>query len=75
MQIEWSEGEGLKLAGVGTEAEKEVGEGGGAGVDSRRRCERGREVGVGSGAGRTVAERGEPCRVFELWASSFMPQQ
>jgi hypothetical protein len=27
MQIEWSEGEVLKLAGVGTAAEKEVGEG------------------------------------------------
>ena len=33
MQIEWSEGEGLKLVGVGTEAEKEVGEGVGAGVE------------------------------------------
>jgi hypothetical protein len=74
MQIEWSEGGVLKLAGVGTEAEKEVGEGVGAGVDSRRRWERGREVGIGSGAGRTGAERGEPCRVFELWASRFMPQ-
>jgi hypothetical protein len=74
MQIECSEEEVLKLAGVGTEAEKEVGEGVGAGVDSRRRCERGREVGIGSGAGRTGAERGEPCRGFELWASSFMPR-
>jgi hypothetical protein len=74
MQIECSEGEVLKLAGVGTEAEKEVGEGVGAGVDGGRRCERGHEVGIGSGAGRTGAERGEPCRVFELWASSFMPQ-
>jgi len=35
MQIEWSEGEVLKLARVGTEAEKEVGECVGAGVDSR----------------------------------------
>ena len=74
MQIEWSEGEVLKLAGVGTEAEKGVGEGVGAGVDGRRRCKKGREVGIGSEAGRTGAERGEPCRVFELWASSFMPQ-
>jgi hypothetical protein len=74
MQIEWSEGEVLKLAGVGTEAEKEVGEGVGAGVDSRRQCKRGREVGIGLGAGRTGAERGEPCRVSELWASSFMPR-
>jgi hypothetical protein len=74
MQIEWSEGEVLKLVGVGTDAEKEVGEGVGAGVDGRRRCEKGREVGMESGEGRTGAERGEPCRVFELWASSFMPQ-
>jgi hypothetical protein len=27
----------------------------------------GREVGIGSGAGRTGAERGEPCGIFELW--------
>jgi hypothetical protein len=74
MQIEWSEEELLKLAGVGTEAEKEVGEGVGGGVDGGRRCEKGREVGIGSGAGRTGAERGEPCRVFELWASRFMPE-
>jgi hypothetical protein len=74
MQIEWREGEVLKLAGVSMEGAEGAGEGVGAGVGSRRRCERGREVGVGSGAGRTVAERGEPCRVFELWASSFMPQ-
>jgi hypothetical protein len=74
MQTEWSEEAVLKLAGVGTEAEKEVGEGVGGGVDGRRRCEKGREVRIGSGAGRSGAERGEPCRVFELWAaSSFMP--
>ena len=72
MQTEWSEEAALKLAGVGTEAEKEVGEGVGGGVDGRRRCEKAREVGIGSGAGRSGAERGEPCRVFELWASSFM---
>ena len=74
MQIEWSEAEVLKSAGVGTEAEKEVGEGVGGGVDGRRRCEKGREVGIRSGAGRTGAERGEPCRVFELWRSGFMSQ-
>ena len=74
MQIEWSEGEVLKLAGVGTEAEEEAREGVAARIDGRRRCERGREVGIGSGAGRTGAERGEPCRVFELWASRFMRQ-
>jgi hypothetical protein len=74
MQIEWSEAEVLKLAGVGTEAEKEVRGRVGARVDGRRRCESGREVGIGSGARRTGAERGEPCEGFELWASSFMRQ-
>jgi hypothetical protein len=74
MQIEWREGEVLKLVGVGTEAEEEVREGVGARIDGGKGCDRGREVGIGSGAGRTRAERGEPCRVFELWWSSFMPQ-
>ena len=74
MQIEWGEGEVLKLAGVGTEAEERAGEGMGARIDIRKRCDREREVGIGSGAGRTGAERGEPCRGFELWASRFMPQ-
>ena len=74
MQIEWSEGEVLKLAGVGTEAEKEVVERVGRRIDGRKRWDTGREVGIGSGAGRTGAERGEPCRVFELWASRFMPE-
>ncbi len=74
MQIEWSGGEVLKWAGVGTGAEEEVREGVGARVDGGKRWDRGREVGIGSGAGRTRAERGEPCRVRELWESSFMPQ-
>jgi hypothetical protein len=74
MQIEWSEGKVLKSAGVGTEAEEEVRERVGARIDGRKRCERGREVGIGSGAGRRGTERGEPCRVCELWESSFMPQ-
>jgi hypothetical protein len=74
MQIEWSEGEVLKLAGVGTEAEEGAREGVGARIDGRKRWDRGREVGIGAGAGRTRAERGEPCRVFELWASRFMLQ-
>ena len=47
MQIEWSEGEVLKLAGVGREAEEEVRERVGARMDGRKRCERGREVGIG----------------------------
>jgi hypothetical protein len=46
----------------------------GARIDGRKRCERGREVGIGSGARQTGTERGEPCRVCELWESSFMPQ-
>jgi hypothetical protein len=71
MQIEWSEAEELELAEVGTEAEKEVRERKGPGVDGRRRCESGREVGIGWGVERTGAKRGEPCRVCELWESSF----
>jgi hypothetical protein len=72
MQIECREGEVLKLAGVGTEAEEEVGERVGARMDGGKRWERGREVGIGSGVGRTGAERGEAYRVCELWQSSFM---
>jgi hypothetical protein len=74
MQIEWSEGEVLRLTGVGTEGEGEVREVLGARIDGGKRCDRGREAGIGSGAGRRRAERGEPCRVFELWASRFMLQ-
>ena len=74
MQIEWSEGEVLKLAGVGTEAEEGVREGVGGRIDGGKRRERGREVAIRSGVGRTGAERGEPCRVFELWTSRFMSQ-
>ena len=74
MQIEWSEEEVLKLAGVGTEAEEEVRERVGARIDGEKGGEGEGEVGIGSGAGRTGAERGEPCRDFELWASCFMPQ-
>ena len=66
MQIEWSEGEVLKLAGVSTEAEREW--------ILKKRCDREREVGMEAGAGRTGTGHGEPCRGFELWASRFMPQ-
>ena len=37
-------------------------------IDGGKRWDRGREVGIRSGAGRTGAERGEPCRVFEVQA-------
>jgi hypothetical protein len=74
MQIEWSEGEVLKAAGVGTEAEVEVVESAGRIMDGGKRWDTGREVGIRSGAGRTGAERGEPCRVFELWRSGFMSE-
>jgi len=74
MQIEWSEGEVLKWAGVGTEAEVEVVEGARRIMDGGKRWDTGREVGIRSGAGRTGAERGEPCRVFELWRSGFMSE-
>jgi hypothetical protein len=73
MQIECGEGEGLKLAGVRPEAEGEVRERVGVRMDGRRRWKKGCAVGVGSGVGRTGAARGEPCRVFGLWASDFMP--
>src|SRR2546426_11288043 len=65
MQIEWSEGEGLKLAGVDTEAEGKGRERVGGRIDGRKRGERGREGGMGAGAGGRGAERGEPCRGFE----------
>ena len=70
MQIEWSEGEVLKWAGVGTEVEKVACEGVAARMDGRRWYERGSGVRMGSGARRTGAERGEPCRVFELLANT-----
>jgi hypothetical protein len=44
MQIEWSEGEGLKFAGVGTEAEGEVRERVVGRIDGRKRRDRGREA-------------------------------
>src|SRR5882762_5985406 len=66
----WSEGEVLKWAGVGTEVEKVACEGVAARMDGRRWYERGSGVRMGSGARRTGAERGEPCRVFELWANT-----
>jgi hypothetical protein len=74
MQIEWSQGEVLKWAEVCTEAEEGAGEGEAAGIDGRRWCETESGEGVGSGVGRTGAARGEPCRVFELWAGGFMLQ-
>jgi hypothetical protein len=74
MEIEWGEGEVLQLAGVGTEVEEEVHERVGARIDGGKQCDRRREVGIGSRVGRTGAARGEPCRVFELWASRFMRQ-
>jgi hypothetical protein len=67
MQIEWSEEEVLKLAGVGTGAEAEVVGSVGRRIDGGKRWDTGWEVGIRSGAGRTGAERGEPCGVFELW--------
>jgi hypothetical protein len=74
MEIEWGAGEVLRLAGVGTEAERGGPEGVSGRIDGGKRSDRGREVGIGVGAGRTGAERGEPCRVCEWWASRFMPQ-
>jgi hypothetical protein len=70
-EIEWSEGGVLKLAGVGTEAAKEVRERVGAEVGGRRRCESRREVGIGSGVRRTGAAGSEPCGVFAVVAELF----
>jgi hypothetical protein len=61
MQIEWSEAEVLKSAGVGTEAELEVVESVGRRIDGGKRWAGGREIGIRTGAGRTGAKRGEPC--------------
>ena len=47
MQIEWSEGEELKLTGVGTEVEEEVHERVGVRIDGRRGCKKGRGLGSG----------------------------
>ena len=74
MEIEGSEEEVSKWAGVGREAEEGARKRVGARIDGGRRCERGHEVGIGAGSGRTGAERGAPCRVCELWASRFMLQ-
>ncbi len=62
------------MAGVGTEAEVEVVESVGRRIDGGKRWDTRREVEIRSGARRTGAEGGEPCRVFELWASRFMPE-
>jgi hypothetical protein len=53
MQIEWSEVEVLKWAGVGSDAEVEVVEIVGRRIDGGKRRDTGREVGIRSGAGRT----------------------
>jgi len=66
MQIEWSEAEGLKSAGAGTETEVEVVGSVGRRIDGGKWWDTGGEVGISSGAGRTGAERGEPCRVLEF---------
>ena len=74
MQFEWDEGEVLKWV-------VSWGGSGGGGWRGRgkengwwKRLNGGREVGIRSGAGRRGAKRGEPCRVCELWRSSFMSQ-
>jgi len=74
MRIEWSEGEVLKVTGVGSEVEEEVQERVVARIDGGRRCKKGRAEGIWSGAGRTGTARGEPCRVFALWVRRFMRQ-
>ena len=60
MQIEWSEGEMLKLGGVSTEAEEGGREGMGARIDIGKRCDREREVGSS-----VLVDRGRPSRASE----------
>ena len=62
MQIEWSEAEVLKSAGVGTEAEVEVVESVGRRIDGGKRWDTGREIGSGQergGRGRSAVNRAE----------------
>ena len=62
IQIEWSEGEVLKSAGVDTEGEERVGEGVGTRIDGRKRWNRGGEVGSGQeqgGRGQSAVNRAE----------------
>jgi hypothetical protein len=75
MQIEWSEGEVLKLAGVSTEAEEGAREGMGARIDIGKRCDREREWGWGQeqgGRGRGAVSRAEvsSCARAVSWRSS-----
>jgi hypothetical protein len=72
MQIECSEGEVLKFGGRWHGGDEKVDEQVGEGIDDCAWSDSGREVRSGSGARRTGVQRGEPCRAFELWASSFM---
>jgi hypothetical protein len=58
------------VGGVGSEVEKVGCEGVAARMDGRRWCERESGVRIGSRAGRTGAERGELCRLSELWANT-----
>ena len=53
MQIEWSEGEALALAGVRLEAEEGACDGMEARIAIGKRCDREHEVEIVSGAGRT----------------------
>ena len=54
VQIEWSEGEVLKLTGVGAEVEEEVHEHVGVRIDGGKWCDRGREAGIGSVTGTSL---------------------
>ena len=61
-KIEWSDGEVLKLTGVGTEVEEEVHEHVGVRIDGGKRCDQGAKQGSGreqGGRGRSAVNRPE----------------
>jgi hypothetical protein len=53
-KLNGSEGEVLKLTGVGAEVEEEVHEHVGVRIDGGKRCDRGREAGIGSVTGTSL---------------------
>jgi hypothetical protein len=54
MQIEWSEGEVMKLTRVGAEVEEEVHDHVGVRIDGGKRRDRGREAQIGSVTGTSL---------------------
>src|SRR5579859_3369080 len=72
MQIEWSEAEGLKLAGVVNSAGVAAGGPAQGGVDGRSEPRRGQEEVVRRQRRHTSARRSEGRRQCGVWARDFM---